>query len=622
MILCAVLVAACGDSNGGGQPTPTPTAGPIATPTANLGFCGTSLPQVEARIDMLLPQMTLAEKVAQMHGSGIADGLWETSGNDELGIPRFRMTDGPRGVGVLTGISTAFPVAMARGATWDPALEERVGGAIGQEVAAKGGNVLLAPVLAILRHPRWGRAQETYGEDPVHLGDMGVGFIRGAQEHVIASAKHFAANSIEDTRFTVNVTIDQRSLREIYLPHFRRAVQEANVGSVMSAYNLVNGAYCGENFPLLHEILKGEWGFRGFVESDWLLGTRSTVASAIAGLDIEMPGANFYGDRLVQAVEAGDVPLATIDTAVRAILRVKFCFGLDRGDPSPEIPAADDDDVASPAHSELALEVARRSIVLLANRDAALPLRRDAVASIAVVGVLADTANLGDTGSSNVRPPFVVTPLQGIRDHAGGVLIRSVDSDDPTSEDEAMIAAADAAIVVVGLTSEDEGESVVGGGDRENLYLSRQQEQLITRTASLNDRTIVILEGGSAITMESWRDDPAAVLMAWYPGQEGGNAIAEVLFGDVNPSAKLPISFPRSKRFAGIRQRPKRCDLRLLSRILLPRSRADRAALSLRIRSQLHEFRVREPGGDTGDAGSRAGGAGERRHHQHGRRRW
>ena len=200
----------------------------------------------------------------------VGEGLWSTVPNERLAIPALKMVDGPRGV--RAGSATAFPVGMARGATWDPALERRVGEAIGREAAAKGASVILAPTINILRHPAWGRAQETYGEDTVHIGELGVAFIEGAQEHVLASVKHFAANSIEDTRFEVDVAIDERSLREIYLPHFRRAVVDAHVGSVMSAYNSVNGSFCSENAVLLRDILKGEWAFDGFVESDWVFG--------------------------------------------------------------------------------------------------------------------------------------------------------------------------------------------------------------------------------------------------------------------------------------------------------------------------------------------------------------
>ncbi len=512
-----------------------------ATTYGDGGFCGDAATAVETRIDALLAEMTLAEKVDQMRGLSLdtIDDLYYTPDNERLGIPGFRMVDGPRGV--RAGNATAFPVAMARGATWDPDLERRVGAAIGAETRAKGGSVLLAPTLNILRHPRWGRAQETYGEDPHHLGRMGAGFVAGAQEHVIASAKHFAANSIENTRFRVNVTVDERTLREIYLPHFRTLVTRAHVGSVMSAYNKVNGHYCAENAHLLREILKGQWGFRGFVESDWVFGTRSTVPSAFAGLDIEMPFPIFYGPALLAAVQTGAVPVALIADAVRRILRTKLCFHLDTNPPQPD-PAV----VESPAHLGLALDVARKAIVLLKNDDGALPLDRSAVASIVVTGPLADRVNLGDTGSSNVRPSHAVTPIAGIRDRAAGLDVIHIAPEAIGAAGRTAITAADAVIVVTGLTAADEGEGLVGTGDREQLALAPEQEQLIRDVAALNRRTIVVLEGGSAITVESWIDDVAALLMAWYPGQEGGHALADVLFGDVNPSGKLPLTVPRA----------------------------------------------------------------------------
>ena len=532
--LCALLtswlVAGCGNRQVD-QPQPVPAA----------DFCRIDRRDVESHIDELLPQMTLAEKVEQMHGTRLDIG-WATGANERLGIPPLQMLDGPRGVSQLAGNATTFPVGMARGATWDPELERRVGETMGAELRAKGGSVLLAPVLNILRHPGWGRAQETYGEDSFHLGQMGVGFILGAQEHVIASAKHFAANTIEDTRFKVDVTMDERTLREVYLPHFRHAVSDAHVGSIMTAYNKLDGHYCAENFHLVREILKGDWAFDGFVESDWSLGTRSTVGSALAGLDIEMPSAIYYDDDLVNAVESGDVPVANIDDAVRRILRAKFCLQLDSDPPVPE-----PDVVESPAHTALTLEVEREAIVLLKNERTALPLDRGAIHSIAVAGPLADVANIGDTGSSSSKPSYVITPLAGLVARAGAVAVQQVTGDVTTPANRSTLAGADAAIVVVGLTSKDEGEGLVGAGDRHQLALSADQEQLIRDVAAANPRTIVVLEGGSAIVVENWIDNVAALVMAWYPGQEGGNAIADVLFGDVNPSGKLPLTVPRSE---------------------------------------------------------------------------
>lgn len=499
---------------------------------------------LEARVEILLSLMTLEEKVEQMHGVQGADdrGLSATPDNARLGIPGFRMVDGMRGLGIATGQATTFPVGSARGATFDPDLEERVAEAIGSEARSRGANVILAPTINLLRHPRWGRAQETYGEDSFHIGTMAAGFVRGAQNHVIASAKHFALNSIENTRLTVDVQVDERTLREVYLPHFKRAV-DAAVGSIMTAYNLVNGEHCGENHHLLSDILDGDWAFDGFVESDWVFGTRSTVPSALAGLDIEMPVAIYYGQPLVDAVDAGSVPMSVIDGAVRRILRAKFRFGIFDGKP----PLDPDAVIESAEHTALAREAEEEAIVLLKNDRAVLPLDRATTREVAVVGSLANTANTGDDGSSATRSSYVVTPLVGIQQRAGSVAVLDLSKDVLTADDEAAIAGADAAVVVVGLTATDEGEGLIGAGDRKSLALSAAHEQLVADVAAHNANTIVILEGSGAIIVESFIDQVSALLMAWYPGLEGGNAIAEVLFGDVNPSGKLPVTFPRSE---------------------------------------------------------------------------
>jgi beta-glucosidase len=513
--------------------------GALAAEYADRAFCGDAIDEVDRQVDAVLAQMTLEEKVGQMAGNGMGPtGNWHTPRNIRLGIPGFRMTDGPRGVGALTGNSTAFPVGIARGATWDPALEERVGDAIGEEARAKTANVLLAPTINVVRHPRWGRTQESYGEDTVHVGRMGVGFIRGAQHHLIANAKHYAANSIENTRFNVDVSVDERSLREVYLPHFLDAVDDGDVGSVMTAYNKVNTQYCAENFHLLRDVLKGDWAFQGFVISDWIFGVHSTAPSANAGLDIEMPGAFYFGPALVTAVNNSDVAMSVIDDAVRRILRAKRCFHLDN-DPPPANPAL----VESPEHLDLALEVAQKSIVLLKNDAAALPVDRSQVTSIVVVGDLATLANLGDNGSSDVTPSTAVSPLDGILARAGSVAVTHIAGPPLSPGDQAAVAAADAAVVVAGLTFADEGEGFVAAGDRVSLDLPGGQDQLVADVAALNARTIVVLEGSGPVTMP-WLPDVAAVMTAWYPGQQGGYAIGDVLFGDVNPSGRLPATFP------------------------------------------------------------------------------
>jgi len=495
---------------------------------------------LERRVADLLGRLTLEEKVALMHGlqREPIDGLYHTPSIERLGVPGFRMVDGPRGV--RAGKATAFPVGMARGATFDPDLERRVGEAIGRETAAKGGNVILAPVVNVLRHPRWGRAQETYGEDPHHLGVMGEAFVEGAQRHVVASVKHYAVNSIEDNRFTVSANLDERTLRELYLPHFARCVR-VGVGSVMSAYNRVNGTWCAEHPLLLREILKGEWGFDGFVESDWIMGMHDTVASVRAGLDIEMPRPKVYGRKLLAAVETGEVPIELVDDAVARVLRILIRFGILDGRATP--PASV---VTCAAHVALAREAAQKAIVLLRNEGALLPLDRAALGRIAIVGELAGRKNLGDHGSSYVSPPWAVTPLDGIQSLAGRAEVEPFLTDAPSPSQLERIAGADVAIVVAGLTTRDEGEGQIAAGDRKGLELPAAQEELILAVAAANPRTVVVLEGGSAIVVERWVERVPAVVLAWYPGMEGGTAIAEVLLGEVNPSGRLPISFARS----------------------------------------------------------------------------
>jgi beta-glucosidase len=523
---------------------------PVLGAAAALAACGNEDDAgagggIDDRVERWLRQMTLEQKIKQMHGSrlGPVEDLYQTPDDDLLGIPGFRMVDGPRGV--RAGNATTFPVGMARAATFDVELERHVGEAIGFETAAKGGNVILAPTINNLRHPRWGRAQETYGEDVCLLGEMGAAFVKGAQEHVLASVKHFAANSIEDRRMSVDVTIDERTLREIYLRPFEKVVKSAHPASVMSAYNSVNGHYCSENAHLLRDILQNDWGFDGFVESDWITGTHSTAPAALAGLAIEMPlGAYFAESKLVPAVETGEVPESVIDDAVRRILRKKLEFQLDAPKPvSPDV-------VESKAHTDLALAVAQEAIVLLKNEGNALPLDRATTKKLALVGPLADSVNLGDEGSSNSKPSWAVTARAGLEDRAGGGTdIVFVPGPTLSPSDLTTIGSADAAVVVVGLTADDEGENLenLGGGDRKSLDLSLSDRDLCASVAAANPRTIVVLEGSGPLIVTPFIDSISALLMAWYPGQEGGHALADVLFGDVNPSGKLPVTFPLSE---------------------------------------------------------------------------
>ncbi|MDA1076317.1 MAG: glycoside hydrolase family 3 C-terminal domain-containing protein, partial [Proteobacteria bacterium] len=368
--------------------------------------------EVSRRVDALMEGMSIEDLLNQMRGlqTHTIDGLYYAGGDEDAGIPPFRMVDGPRGA--RAGKATAFPVAIARGATFDVDLENRIGKAIGLEVLAKGGNVVLAPTINLLRHPGWGRAQESYSEDPFHMGAMGVSFVSGAQNHVLASPKHFALNNQENTRFTMSANADERVLHEIYLPHFKRCVMEGAAASVMSAYNKVNGTYCGESDLLLNDILRNEWRFSGFVESDWFLGTRSTAPAIKAGMDIEMPAAYRYSDQnIAQALVAGELTEGDLRACARRAIYQKLAWGLDK-------PAVTSTDVVeSKAHVDLAREAAEKSMVLLKNKGGLLPLTDQAGLKIALVGNLASIANLGDRGSSFVESSAVTSPESGLRSY-------------------------------------------------------------------------------------------------------------------------------------------------------------------------------------------------------------
>ena len=550
--LAATLMAGCGDDREDAAP-PAPDGGAGGRVDAGQdlspdpAYCGAGdAAAVERRVADLLTQLTVEEEIALMHGAGIlpTDGVWLVEGNEELGIPGLRMLDGPRGMSSIGGLqATAFPVAMMRGATWDPGLEEQVGRAIAREVLSGGANVLLAPTMNILRHPRWGRAQETYSEDVHHMAEMSVAFIGGVQSQgVLASAKHYAANSIEDSRFDVDVQIDERTLREIYLPHFRRAVVEAKVASVMSAYNSINGLTADQQAHLLSDILKGEWSFAGFVESDWVLGTHGDAESVRAGLDIEMPTAMHFSG-LPGALERGEIGEQEIGESVRRILRAQFCYRLD------ERPVVQDDPTMreTPEHLALAREVARRGLVLLRNEGGVLPFGAG-VQSIVVAGRNANVENIGDTGSSAVAPTDVVTALEGLTARAGdAVNVTHLPGTTIGPEELEIIGAADAVVVVTGLQAGDEGEGVVGAGDRIDLAVPPEEVELIRALAAAHPAVVVILEGGSAFVTSEWDGEVQGLVHAFYPGSEGGNALADVLFGDVSPSGRLPFSMPEGE---------------------------------------------------------------------------
>lgn len=537
---------------------------------------GASAAEIETAVEAILVAATLEEKVGMMSGRGFFEsyartgGIWGAepyragSGIERLGIPPLYFTDGPRGV--ARGQSTCFPCSMARGASFDPDLEHRIGQIMGIEARAQGCTLSGAVCFNLLRHPAWGRAQESYGEDPWHLGVMGAALGTGIQAHnVVATVKHYALNSMENARFTIDVRVDERTLHEIYLPHFRHAL-DAGVASVMSAYNKVNGEYCGQHRYLLTDVLRGEWAFQGFVHSDWVKGVYQPYGAA-AGLDVENPEPIVFGTKLVAAVESGAIEPQVIDTACRRILRTQFRFACAE-DP---LPAYTPDLVASPAHVAVAREAAEKGAVLLEN-DGALPFRRESVRRLAVLGKLARLENTGDNGSSRVRPPYVVTPWQGLAHLLGEDALIGGDEDDPDGARQAA-AAADAVVVVVGYTAEDEGEFIPGdislgaeqtapdlpgelaaqrrahnfaiGGDRLHLGLPEAQVRLIEAAADSGRPVVVVIVAGSAVLVEEWRGRVHAILQTFYAGMEGGTALARLLFGEVSPSGRLPFTVAR-----------------------------------------------------------------------------
>ena len=503
--------------------------------------------------DYAMQDLSLKEKIHLMSGHGFIKELlldlgfgkraYPAGGVKRLNIPEFKFTDGPRGV-IIPG-STCFPVSMARAATWDVDLEEKVGDAIGREVRAHGGNLFGGICINILRHPAGGRAQETYGEDQFLLGEFGAALVRGVQKHnVMATVKHFAANNMENARFKINVEMDERTLREVYLPHFKRCIEEG-CATVMSAYNKLRGEHCGHNPYLLRTILKGDWNSQGFVHSDWMFGLKDTLKGIKGGLDVEMPIARFYGRKLIKAVKNGEVPIELIDDAAGRIIRTTLKF-TNKGDDDKY----SNDLIACESHVQLARRVAEESMVLLKNENSFLPLKLDNLKKIAIIGKLADLKNTGDHGSSNVKQDNIITPLQGIVDFCE----KKVEVDYSEGNDEEalkeVVSNADAVVIIVGYTHSDEGEYIKMfgkemGGDRDNLGLHSEDIKLINTIADINPKIAVVLVGGSAITMEDWKFKAKAILMSWYSGMQGGNALANVLFGKANPSGKLPFTIPR-----------------------------------------------------------------------------
>ena len=551
----------------------------------------------------LVALMTLDEKVHCLDGGvpfwvGIKDITtggyhsrpFRAAKVDRLGIPGFHFSDGPRGL--VVGEATAFPVSMARGATFDPELEVRVGDAIGKELRTIGADLYGGICVNLLRHPAWGRAQETYGEDPHHVGEMGASLTRGAQRHVMATLKHFALNSMENARFGVDVTVDERALHEVYLPHFKRIIDEG-VACVMTAYNSVNGEWCSQNEVLLADILRREWGFAGFVISDWIFGVHDGVQSLHAGLDVEMPYRMIRNAPIVAALSDGFVTEELVAGAVTRTLTTMLKFKVGK------LPVCDRSVVLCEEHLMLSQEVAEKSMVLLKNENidgaSLLPLNLKNNSKIAVFGRLAAVRNIGDGGSSDVMAPNVVTPFVGISEHfANCEVVHDPQANLATQVEQAK--QSDVAIVVVGYTREEEGEFIGDsedtvdmvtqiprqddpelageykkymlenhhfapdelriksrngtfsiGGDRRSLRLLDADVQLIHAVAKVQPRTVVVIVAGSAVVMSEWINEVPAVLMGWYSGSNGGRALANILSGAANPSGRLPFVIPNDE---------------------------------------------------------------------------
>jgi beta-glucosidase len=549
-------------------------------PPKDVPYKNPKLP-VEQRVEDLLRRMTPRERAQMLSGAG-----WmETQPNARLGIPAIKMADGPMGVRNWAGpsavtsaaatapvFSTAFPAGIGMASSWDVELVRREGQVIGQEVKAHGRNMILAPTVNINRQPLWGRNFEGYGEDPYLTARMGVAYIQGVQsEKVIFTAKHFAANNQEFERHRIDEKIDVRTLREIYLPAFQAAVQEAGAWAVMNAYNKVNGLWCAENPFLLSETLHQRWGFQGFVISDWG-STYSTAATVAAGMNLEMPGGEpmrtwfakpethkdgngagwLTSEKVLKAVAAGQLKQEAVDDSARRILRVMFTAGLF------DAARAGGGEVDTPEQRAVARTAANESIVLLKNEGGALPLGATKIGSVAVIGPSAATARTGGGGSSLVRPKYAVTALDGIKEAAGarvrvgyalGAAMQGENASQETPQARARLRneavelarKSDAAIVVVGNSSNLESEDF----DRPSMDLPAGQDELIQAVAAANKNTIVVIVAGAPVTMTKWIGRVPAVVEAWYGGQEAGHAIGDILFGAQNPSGKLPVTFPK-----------------------------------------------------------------------------
>jgi len=519
----------------------------------------------DRRADLVMEQMTLDEKIQLVHGGSndpvaSARSLGAAGfvpGIPRLGIPDLQMTDGTSGVantGRHARYATALPSALAAGASWDLKLAYDFGALLGREMRDLGFNVSLGGTANIIREARNGRNKECWSEDPIATGKLLGSMLKGLQDQVIiGDVNRYAVNDQENGRQVYSANLDKRALRETDLLAYEIAIRESDVGTVMCAYSKLNGTYACENSYLLSDVLKKDWGFKGWVMSDWGA-VHSTVPSALAGFDQEMPRGTYFGDALKTAIEKGETPLSRLNDMVHRILRTEFARGIVDNPPTPH-------PVDPFAGAEVAQRVAEQTAVLLKNVNGQLPLRAGVVKSIAVIGSHADVGVLSGGGADQVdaaggnpvpAPPPTPgsgvagrnpvwhrsAPLKAIRQQAPKAKVEYDAGTDPASAAK-LAAASEVAIVFVNQPTSE-------GRDVDSLSLPDNQDQLVSQVAAANPHTIVVLETGGPVLMP-WIGQVSGALEAWYPGIRGGEAIARILFGVVNPSGKLPVTFPKSE---------------------------------------------------------------------------
>ncbi|MBP5364997.1 MAG: glycoside hydrolase family 3 C-terminal domain-containing protein [Bacteroidales bacterium] len=554
VIASALVLSACGDK------TPQPQN-------------GLSDEVIEQRINEIMPQLSLDEKVKLCH----AQSKFSVPGVARLGIPELWMSDGPHGVraefewdtwnyaGWTNDSCTAFPALTALASTFNPNLAHDFGHALGEECLYRGKNVILGPGVNIYRTPLNGRNFEYMGEDPFLASTLVVPYIKGVQENGVATCvKHYALNNQEVWRGNVDVEVSERALREIYLPAFKAAVTEGHTWSIMGSYNRYLGQHCCHNKTLLVDILKDEWQFDGAVVTDWG-GAHNTQEAAYNGLDIEMgtwtngltAGTrnaydNYYlGVPFLNAIKSGEIPESVLDEKVRRVLRLMLRTSMN--------PYRKPGSLGSEEHCQTALNVAREAIVLLKNDNHILPLDPNTTKKIAVIGENATRSMCKAGGSSELKPKFEISPLEGLKKafpnanitysmgYAGGpsmygrVFPPSINTDSLFKAAVATAADADLVIFVGGLNKSHQQDCE--DGDRQSLDLPFGQNELIEKIAEVNPNIVTVFISGNAYAMP-WIEKVPAIVQAWYLGSEAGQAIADVLCGEVNPSGKLPISFP------------------------------------------------------------------------------